>query len=414
LLNLFVGIDISMKDFKVQFMNDSGETVAKRRRLLNDNPGTESLVLCILEICQANDFNRVVIGLESTSVYSWHLQMALAGDNRLAAFECQVYPFNAKVVANFKKAYVDLPKDDWTDAWVIADRLRFGRLPECCQVDFRYLPLQRLTRFRYHLTQTITREKNYFLTNLFLKFNTLQQNDVFSNLFGATSEAVLTEFLSPDEIAARPLDDLIDFLMEKGNKHFTNPKATAEALKNAAKNAHRLKANILEPINLILTTSLETIRCLEKQVKTIDKAIAKELSHFRHTLVSVPGLGPVFCAGLIAEIGDIRRFNNEGALAKFAGLTWRGHQSGEFVADEAPLTRTGNAYLRYYFTQAANSVRQYEPEYRQFYSRKFREAKTHHHRRALVLTARKLVRMVDALLRSNQLYMPQGQRSDVI
>ena len=79
--------------------------------------------------------------------------------------------------------------------------------------------------------QTITREKNYFLTNLFLKFNTLQQNEVFSNLFGTTSEAILTEFLSPEEIAARPLEDLIDFLMEKGNKHFSDPEATAEALK---------------------------------------------------------------------------------------------------------------------------------------------------------------------------------------
>ncbi|GAW32651.1 IS110 family transposase, partial [Carboxydocella sp. JDF658] len=93
---------------------------------------------------------------------------------------------------------------------------------------------------RYHLMQTISREKNYFLTNLFLKFNTLQQNEVFSNLFGATSEAILTEFLSPEEIAARPLEDLIDFLMEKGNKHFSDPKATAEALKKAARNAHRL------------------------------------------------------------------------------------------------------------------------------------------------------------------------------
>ncbi len=202
--------------------------------------------------------------------------------------------------------------------------------------------------------------------------------------------------------------------MEKGNKHFTDPKATAEVLKTAAKNAHRLKGNMLEPVNLILTTSLETIKCLEKQVKTIDKAISKELLHFRYTLDSVPGLGSVFCAGLIAKIGYIRRFPYEAALAKFAGLTWRGHQSGEFVAYEAPLTRTGNAYLRYYFVQAANSVRQYESEYRQFYSRKFRESKTHHHRRALVLAARKLVRMVDALLRSNQLYMPQGQRSDVI
>ncbi|GAW32920.1 transposase, partial [Carboxydocella sp. JDF658] len=106
------------------------------------------------------------------------------------------------------------------------------------------------------------------------------------------------------------------------------------------------------------------IRCLEKQVKTIDKAIARELANFKHTLDSVPGLGPVMCAGLIAEIGNIHRFNNDSALAKFAGLTWRSHQSGEFEADETPLTRTGNAYLRYYFVQAANLVRQHEPEYR--------------------------------------------------
>lgn len=410
--NLFVGIDISMKDFKVQLMSDTGETVVKRRRFLNDQPGMDSLVELILTTCQTNNIDRVVIGLESTSVYSWHLQMGLACDHRLAPYECQVYPFNPKVVANFKKAYVDLPKNDWTDAWVIADRLRFGRLPENSQVDFRYLPLQRLTRFRYHLTQSVTREKNYFLTNLFLKFNTLQQNEIFSNLFGAASEAILTEFLSPDEIVARPLEDLIDFLMEKGNKHFTDPNATAKALKKAAHNAHRLKGGLLEPVNLILATSIETIRCLEKQIKVIDRAIANEVSHFKNTLDSVPGLGPVSCAGLIAEIGDIRRFPNDSALAKYAGLTWRGRQSGEFEADETPLTKTGNSYLRYYFVQAANLVRQHEPEYRQFYARKHRESKTHHHRRALVLTARKLVRMVDALLRSNQLYKPQGQRSD--
>ncbi|GAV21592.1 IS110 family transposase [Carboxydothermus pertinax] len=410
---LFVGIDVSMKDFKAQFMDNLGEIVSKRQKFSNDNPGLEALINLVLEICHSNNFESVVIGLESTSVYSWHLQMGLASNYQLASYHCQVYTFNPKVVANFKKAYVDLPKNDWTDAWVIADRLRFGRLPENSQVDFRYLPLQRLTRFRFHLTQTLTREKNYFLTNLFLKFNTLQQDEVFSNLFGATSEAILTEFLSPDEIAARPLDNLIDFLVEKGNKHFADPKATAEKLKIAAHNAHRLRGNLLEPVNLILATSLETIRTLEKQIKNIDKAIAKEIAHFKHTLDSVPGLGPVICAGIIAEIGDIHRFPNDSALAKFSGLTWREHQSGEFEADTTPLTKTGNAYLRYYLIQAANSVRQYEPEYREFYSRKFRESKTHHHRRALVLTARKLVRMVDALLRSNQLYLPKGQRRNL-
>ncbi len=89
------------------------------------------------------------------------------------------------------------------------------------------------------------------------------------------------------------------------------------------------------------------------------------------------------------------------------------NQSGEFEADDTPLTKTGNVYLRYYFVMAADSVRKWDPRFAEFYARKFKESTIHHHRRALVLTARKLVRVVDALLRSNQLYVPQGQRKVV-
>lgn len=409
-MKLFVGIDVSLKDFKARMFDPEGEEIATRFHAKNDNPGAEALVKYLVEICSTNDVDSLRIGLESTSVYSWHLQMYLAGEHLLVPFHPQVYVFNPKVVANFKRQYVDIQKDDWFDCLVIADRLRFGRLPESCQVDFRYLPLQRLTRFRHHLIQTITREKNYFLTNLFLKFNTFCQDKVLSNTFGAASGAILTEFLSPEEIAARPLDELIDFLMEKGKSHFSNPEPTAKALKKAAHNAYRLQGSILEPVNLILATSLQTIRALEKQVKGIDKAIEKELSHFRTTLQSMPGIGPVCAAGLIAEIGEIHRFDHEKALAKYAGLTWRKHQSGEFEADDTPLTKTGNSYLRNYFVLAANSVRIHDPKFAEYYHRKFKESTTHHHRRALVLTARKLVRVVDALLRSNQLYVPQGQR----
>ncbi|MGH2748054.1 MAG: IS110 family transposase, partial [Actinomycetota bacterium] len=44
------------------------------------------------------------------------------------------------------------------------------------------------------------------------------------------------------------------------------------------------------------------------------------------------------------------------------------------------------------------------------YAKKFAEATRHHHRRALVLTARKLVRLVDSMLRSGRIYQPQGAR----
>jgi transposase len=407
-MSLFVGIDVSSKDFKVRVINDQGDEVAKRFQASNDRLGVESLASYLVDACKNNAQNRLVVGMEATSVYSWHIQMFLAEEPSLATFNPQIYSFNPKIVEKFKESYLDLPKNDWIDAWVIADRLRFGRLPENCQVDFRFLPLQRLTRFRCHLVETITREKNYFLTNLFLKFSTLAQGDVFSNAFGATSESLILEFFSPEEVAARPLDELIDFLVDKGKSKFKDPEGTAASIKEAACKAHRLRGNLLQPVNLILATSFETIRTLQLQLKKIDKAIEAELEHFPNTLSSIPGIGPVFTAGIIAEIADIRRFPDEAALAKYAGLTWKTHQSGDFTADDTPLSRSGNRYLRTYFVQAANLVRLHEPEYKAFYSRKFKESKTHHHRRALVLTARKLVRMVDALLRTNQIYQPKG------
>lgn len=69
---------------------------------------------------------------------------------------------------------------------------------------------------------------------------------------------------------------------------------------------------------------------------------------------------------------------------------------GQLRADDLPLTRSGNAYLRYYVTQAANSVRVREPEYAAFYECKYREARHHHYKGALVLTARKLTGLVFA------------------
>ncbi|EGL81462.1 transposase IS116/IS110/IS902 family protein [Caldalkalibacillus thermarum TA2.A1] len=128
------------------------------------------------------------------------------------------------------------------------------------------------------------------------------------------------------------------------------------------------------------------------------------------TLTSVKGIGPVFAAGIIAEIAGIKRFKNHDALAKYAGLVWNQHQSGEFEAQETARAQTGNKYLRYYLVQAADKVRHHDVEYKSFYQKKFDEVPKHQHKRALVLTARKLVRLVYALLSTNKLYTPPERR----
>jgi transposase len=66
------------------------------------------------------------------------------------------------------------------------------------------------------------------------------------------------------------------------------------------------------------------------------------------TLDSVPGLGPVWTAGLLAELGDIQRFADEEAIAQYAGLTWTKYQSGKFEAEDTRMSKRGNAYLHSY------------------------------------------------------------------
>ena len=54
-------------------------------------------------------------------------------------------------------------------------------------------------------------------------------------------------------------------------------------------------------------------------------------------LTSIPGVGPVYAAGLIAEIGQIERFENQAKL----GLHWKKSESGNNKSENTPLTKRG-------------------------------------------------------------------------
>lgn len=55
----------------------------------------------------------------------------------------------------------------------------------------------------------------------------------------------------------------------------------------------------------------------------------KQMELLPNVLISIPGItGPVLSAGIMAEIGD-NRFQNQAALAKYAGLARQQHQSGD-------------------------------------------------------------------------------------
>jgi len=403
-LKLFVGMDVSSSDLKVCIMNQEGETL-NSFTVNNNLDGASYLRDQVIALADKHGSKEIQMGLESTSVYSWHPAMFLNEDEELRKRNTKVYTINPKLIRKFKEAYVDMDKTDHIDAWIIADRLRFGRLPLTVIMQEQYVALQRLTRMRYHLMHNLTREKQYFLQHLFFKCSAFT-TEVESSVFGHAMMELLLEKYSLEEIGAMEVSELASYLKEKGKNRFPDPERVANCIQKAVRSSYRLSKCVEDTIDILLGTSIESIRSIQAQIKQLDKAIEKVLDGIPNTLQTIPGIGPVYCAGILAEIGDIARFKDQASLAKYAGLTWSKHQSGKFQAEETNMIRSGNRYLRYYLVEAANSVKRYEPEFRDYYQKKYLEVPKHQHKRALVLTARKLVRLVDALLRNDQIYTP--------
>ncbi|MEN6356707.1 MAG: IS110 family transposase [Armatimonadota bacterium] len=412
---LYVGLDLSLKNVAVAFKLDDTTEPVKRFSFPHNPLGVDLLIERINGVVSKLKIDKIEIGMEATGNLWTALVETLRSHPGLAGLDANVHNLNARQVAKFKKIYPDIPKTDPLDALMIAEFLRFRKPPKPLLIDEKYLALQKLTRHRFQLAQSVTSEKNRFLTNLFLKFSAFRQEKPFSDPFGATSSALLMEFLTVDEIAEASIEDLAAFLIEKSKNSFADPEQVANAVRNAARNSYRLNKCLSNPVNLVLAMTLENIRFFERQIDAVDKAIAKELAAFNSyatILLSVPGLGPVFTAGIIAEIQDVRRFDSDSALAKFASIVWKKNQSGEFDSDDTPMSRAGNKYLRYYLVEAANSLRTHNDEFARFYKTKYRESTTHHHKRACVLCARKLVRLIFNLLHKGVLYKTPDQRKE--
>lgn len=268
---------------------------------------------------------------------------------------------------------------------------------------------------RFHVGQNLTREKLYVLNNIYLGFSGLilaeKESKPFTDMFSATSCEVLDYFDSIEQIINTPIDELTDFISKDGKNRFKNPCNNANKLAKAARASYRLDTISYDSINTAIASSISIIKCLEKEIKTLDKAILKTIKGLApnefNILISIRGIGPVYAADILAEIGSIDFFDNDGSLAKYADLYWNRSQSGNTEKEDKKFSRHSNKYLRYYIIEATESCLKFGfPFIANYYHKKYDEVTKHQHKRALVLSGRKLIRLIDGLLRKNQLYQP--------
>lgn len=405
-MKLFVGIDVSSKDLVTSIISEEKHEVVFRGNFVNDLKGATELKKQIINTANSNQIDQVIIGMEATSIYSFHPAMFFQEDIDLKAFNTQSVVVDPKKTKRFHDVFAE-DKNDQIDAYYIADYLRVGHYSIGIVRQENYIALQRLTRSRYEIVQSLVRVKQHFIENLYYKLNKLVISDELNtSIFGSTMMQLLTEDLTTDDLLNISINDLTDYLAEYGRGRFADPEALAKTIQKAVRSSYRLDKVVANSVDAVLSVYAAEIKTFQKMIKDLDKSIEKvvKVTDDEQILRSIPGIGPVYAAGILAEIGQIDRFDNEAKLAKYAGLSWREKQSGSYTSDNTPLKRTGNTYLRYYLVEAANLVRTHDPVFGEYYQRKYKEVKHTPSKRDLVLTARKLIRVIYFLLKNHQIY----------
>jgi transposase len=118
----------------------------------------------------------------------------------------------------------------------------------------------------------------------------------------------------------------------------------------------------------------------EQQIVAAEKKLQSLLDgDVARRLLTMPGVGPATAATLMAEIGDIWRFDDVDQLLAYAGVHPREQSSGQKGANPETswtMAKTGNAYLRAAAYRMAVVGIQHNPIIREHYARKRAEGKS--------------------------------------
>lgn len=415
-MKLFVGLDVSKTKLDVCFLarDDDHNTVLYQTTVGNSDAGASHIKQSILQFHEELSFDKIVVGMEATGLYSTLPSLYFSQDPDLQLINVQTVVENPRVIHRFSKVWTD-EKNDRLDAQLIAEFLSTGKYNVALPRNDQYVALLRLTRARYQLVHQMTEAQQHYVENLYYKCNTLttelKNENISTSVFSSTMVQLMTGDITMSSIHSMETEALANLLQKYGRQQFKDPEKLAMAIKKSIRDSYRLGRVAQDSIDINLGIQMRIIRAFEQEIKTIDKAIKDIMEALPEAtcLMSIPGIGPVYAAGILAEIGQIDRFDHEGKLAKYAGLYWPKHQSGNFQKENTPIAKSGNRYLRYYLVEAANSVRRFIPEYKAYYDKKYNEVPKVQHKRALVLTARKFVRLVFALLSEHQLYIARSE-----
>ena len=208
---------------------------------------------------------------------------------------------------------------------------------------------------------------------------------------------LLLEMPSARQIANCHLTHLTHLLETSSKGHYS--RSAAETIRKAARHSIGIS---MPAKSLELQHTIRLIRELDSEISEIEAEIKRMMDELDSPLLDIPGMGFRMAAMILAEIGDVSRFDSSDKLLAFSGVSPSTYQSGKLNNAYAHMEKRGSKYLRFALYQAAKYVSYWDPVFAAYLEKKRSEGK--HYNVALSHVVKKLVRLIFALQTSGKAY----------
>ena len=386
-----VGIDIGKNHHEASIVSPEGKQIGRSLRFATTHKGADSLMSFIFK----NIGNSpCVFGMEATGHYWYPIYSFL----KVKGYT--IYVINPIQSDSLRKMYIRQTKNESIESFLIAEVIRFGQFGTTSMADENILAMRQLCRYRDSVISSRTEIKLRIGTIMEQIFPEYEKQ--FSSLWVSTSMGILEKYLTPENIENAPIDELFEIIKDKSHNRLTRAKAIS--IKEAAADTFGIKI-AQDAFSFQLKQLIDRMNFFDKQIEALDCQILEYYEKFDCYLHTIPGIGMIAAATILAEIGDINRFKSSSALVAFAGIDPTVRQSGEFSSTHNHMSKRGSPYLRHAIFLAATTCSFHNSPLNAYYKKKRDQGK--HHLTATGAVARKLTTVIYAVLRDSKPYEPK-------
>ena len=384
-----VGIDVAKDKHDCFIQSSEGEVLADVFTISNNMDGFNILLEKIRTCTSPQD--KIKVGLEATGHYSYNL-LGFLLDNGLAT-----YVLNPLRTNLYRKSLsLRKTKTDRVDARTIAAMLLSDAgLKPYTDTAYHNEELKSLTRYRFDKVKERAKLKSSVSRLVCILFPELEK--LVPMLHMVSVYALLEEFPGAKQIAGAHLTRLKSLLANASKGRYKRDMAVS--IRDAERNSigSKMPAKSLE-----LQHTIRLIRELDAEIDEIEAEIETMMEEIHSPITTIPGIGCRMGAMILAEAGDLSRFDSPDKLLAYAGMSPSTYQSGQLKNCYPHMEKRGSRYLRYALFNATKYVCLWDPTFSTYLAKKRAEGK--HYNVAISHAAKKLVRLIFAMEKSRQPY----------